>query len=113
MAELKTLIEGDVTGVTVTADTGRTRITSNTTGASSSVQVEAASSMDTKLGFDNATHSGADAGAVDTLRVRGKYDGAYANNLVTEVAAATSGLWRLPGRSRPLSVQQRKPLANS
>jgi len=92
VAELKTLIEGDVTGVTVSSDSGRTRITSNTTGASSSVQVEASSTLDTKLGFDNATHSGADAGAVNTLRVRGKYDGAYANNLVTEIAAATSGV---------------------
>ncbi len=92
VAELKTLVEGDVTGVTVTSDGGYFRATSNTTGSSSSVQVEAVSTMDTKLGLDNATHSGADAGAVDTLKIRGKYDGEYGNNLVTEVTAATSGV---------------------
>ena len=92
IAELKTLIEGDVSGVTVSDDGGFVRITSNTTGLTSLVHVQATSTMDTKLGLNNAAQSGSDAGAVNTLRIDGRYDGEYANDLLVEVLAATSGV---------------------
>jgi phage tail sheath protein FI len=90
-AEVKTIVEGAVAGVTVTDEAGRVRMTSATTGPTSSVQVAAASTADDELGFDNAVHSGNAAGTLDTLRVDGKWDGAYANDIRTLVGPATSG----------------------
>lgn len=91
VAEIKTIVEAAVSGVTVTNVGGAAQIASNTTGGSSSVQVIAASTADTKLGFDNAVHVGTTSGAQDTLQVQGKYDGLFANNLSVVVGPATSG----------------------
>lgn len=94
-AELKTLIEADVaggSGVTVTEEAlGYLTIESNTTGGSSSVQVQASSTADALIGFDNATHSGGTGAAVNTLKVDGKTHGAYANNVSVLIEAATNG----------------------
>jgi hypothetical protein len=90
-AEFKTVVEGAVAGVTVTAESGRQRITSNTSGGSSSVQVQVASSADDEIGFDNALHAGSAAGAQNTLRAKGKTPGAYANALRVVIASPTSG----------------------
>ncbi len=92
VAEIKTLVEADIPGLTVNDVGGAVQIVSDTTGPSSTITVNATSTADTKIGVDNATHSGAAAGAVDTLRVDGKTDGAYANVVTTEIAAATSGV---------------------
>lgn len=94
VAEIKTVVEADVTagsGVTVTNVGGAVQIASNTTGGSSSVQVEAGSTADDELGLDNATHGGGTGAAVNTLQVDGKTDGAYGNDLSIMVTAATSG----------------------
>lgn len=91
VAELKTLIEGDVTGVTVSSSGGAVRVQTNTLGSGGSIQVEATSTAATKLGLDTATHVGNDAGALDTLQIDGKTDGAYANSVTVEITAATSG----------------------
>jgi phage tail sheath protein FI len=90
-AEAKTLIEADITGLTVTAVSGAIQIASDTTGVSSSILVAAASTADTKFGLDNATHSGTTGAAVDTLQVDGKTPGAYANDLQILIEDATSG----------------------
>lgn len=93
VAEIKTLVEAAWTnnsGVVVTNDGGRVRITSVATGPASSVLVVASSTADDELGLDNATHSGSAGGAVNTLRASGKYPGTYAHVTVT-IAAATSG----------------------
>ena len=90
-AEVKALVEAAVTGVTVTSDADRVRITSNTLGPTSSVQVQAASTADDELGLDNAAHAGNAAGSLATLRVDGKWDGAYANDIRVLIAPATSG----------------------
>jgi hypothetical protein len=91
-AEMKTLIEGDVTGCTVSeAVGGYLTVTSNTTGVGSSVQVEAASTADDELGFDNATHSGTATATPDTMSVAAKTHGAYGNSLSIKIEAATSG----------------------
>lgn len=90
-AEVEAVVEAAVAGVTVTSEADRIRITSNTLGPSSSVQVQAASTADDELGFDNAVHAGNAAGTLNTLRVDGKTDGAYANDIRVLIAAATSG----------------------
>lgn len=68
VAEVKAVVEAAVAGVAVTSDAGRPSISSNTAGAASSVQVQAASTADDELGLDNALHSGNDAGTLSTLR---------------------------------------------
>lgn len=89
--EAKTVIEADVAGVTVSSEIGgQLRITSNTTGPASSVQVTGASTA-ADFGFDNATHSGTSGAPVNTLQVDGKTDGSYANLLRPIVDPATSG----------------------
>ena len=92
-AELKTIIELAVTqgsGVTVSGTTTIT-ITSNTTGATSSVQILAASTADDEIGFDNAVNYGSAGTAVNTLVCNGKTEGVFAANITIQVAAATSG----------------------
>lgn len=91
VAEIKAVVEADVTGVTVSDDAGRARFTSNTTGPTSSVQVKAASTLDDEIGVDNAVHSGSSGAAVATLRVDGKYDGTYANDVTILISEASSG----------------------
>jgi phage tail sheath protein FI len=90
-AEAKTVIEADVPGCTVNDLSGAVQIVSNTTGLSSSIQVDAASTADGIFGFDNALHVGTTGAAVPTLQVDGLWDGAYANQFQLQVAAATSG----------------------
>lgn len=91
LLEVKTIVEAAVAGCTVSNDTGRCRITSNTTGLSSSVQVHATSISDGAFGFDNAVHSGSTGAALDTLRLDGKYDGSYGDRLKHRITDATSG----------------------
>ncbi len=90
-AEVKTVVEAAVSGVTVTAVSGRVRITRNTTGPAATVQVTASSTADDELGFDNAVHAGGTGAAVNTLRVLGKTDGTYAHTIRARIQAATSG----------------------
>lgn len=90
-AETKTVVEAAVAGCTLTQSSGKTVISSNTTGAASSVLVVASSTADDEYGFDNATHSGSNAGAQNTLRIDAKTDGTYANSLSIVIAAASNG----------------------
>lgn len=92
VAEVKTIVELAVAGCTVSDVGGAVRISSNTTGPSSSVLVQASSTADDELGFDNATHAGSSGAAVATLRFDGRYDGAYANRLTFRVLDASSGV---------------------
>ncbi len=94
VAELKTRIELDVAGLTVTAlGSGAMRISSDTTGASSSIQIDATSSIEGAdfLNLDTALHSGSAATAEDTLTVDGKWIGEYSDSLSVVIAAPTSG----------------------
>jgi len=90
-AEAKALVEADVAGCTLTNVGGAVRISSNTTGVSSSVLVGASSTADDEFGFDNATHSGSTGAAQATLTIDGKYDGDYANLIQVRVSAASNG----------------------
>lgn len=91
VAELKTLIEGDIAGLTINDVGGAAQIESDTLGATSSLLVNASSTMDGILGIDNALHEGNDAGTINTLQIDGKYDGEYANLVTVEITSATSG----------------------
>jgi hypothetical protein len=90
VAEAKTIIEAAVSGVTVTNVGGAAKITSNTTGASSKVQVTGASTA-VDFGFDNAAHFGLAGTPANTVLLTAKWDGAYVNDFTTEVTAATNG----------------------
>lgn len=79
-------------GCTVSDSGGFMKVESDTTGATSKVQILAASTADTKVGFDNAVHSGSDGLAQDTLKVWGKYyGGTVGNSLTYDIAAASDG----------------------
>jgi hypothetical protein len=90
-SEIETIVELAVAGCDVTIEGGAPRITSSTTGASSSVQVLSASTADTKIGFDNVLHAGGTGAPVTTVNLAGKTSGTYANSLTVEIADATSG----------------------
>lgn len=92
VAEIKTIVEAAVSGVTVSNVGGAVRISSNTTGTSSMAQVTAPSTADDELGFDNAAHTGSAGTAVNTLRVDAKYDGTYSSDVSILISAATSGV---------------------
>lgn len=89
-AEVKAVVQAAVPGMSVAAS-GSVTLTSDTTGPTSSIQVPAASTLDTVLGLDNATYSGTTGAAVNTLQVDGKTDGSYANTLQVLIEDATSG----------------------
>lgn len=91
VAEIKTILEAAVTGLTVSNVGGAARLASNTTGGSSSIQVGASSTADDELNLSNATVTGSAGGAVATLRVDAKYDGTYGNQIRVLIEAATSG----------------------
>jgi hypothetical protein len=94
LAEIQAVLATDITAATVTASlqavTGYLVITSDTVGASSSVQIEVASTA-TAFGFDNALHSGSATSSATTFILSGRYDGTYAENYSLVVSAPTSG----------------------
>lgn len=79
-AEALAIIDAVLTAVADTVvEAGAIRISTKTLGSTGSVQVVATSTADDELGFDNATHAGTDAGAVDTLLLEGVSDGDFIN----------------------------------
>jgi hypothetical protein len=93
VAEIKTVVENDVSDVVVSNVSDKVKLTAsgNPAGPTSSVQVDASSTADTKIGVDNATHSGSSGAAASTLTVDGKYPGTYGNNITILITNATSG----------------------
>jgi len=85
------IITAALPGVTVDVVSGALWLRSVSTGASASLQVMPESTLDDRLGLDNAVHGGTDGGAANTLLVEGKAPGAYANRLEVEVRPPTSG----------------------
>lgn len=93
VAEIKTVVEADITpAVTVTDVNGRVQIATDTSGTGGSIEVKITSTADQSIGLDNLVHTGTDAGTFTTLRVDGKYEGAYANALRARITDATSGV---------------------
>lgn len=84
-AEIKTVVEADIPGLTVTVEgSGAITLTSNTTGPASSIQVDATSTLDTVIGFTNALNSGSATSATPTLVVRAASEGAFGNNYAVQ-----------------------------
>lgn len=94
VAELKTIFEAAQSDCVVTNVGGAVKVASTTTGATSSAQITASGSTALALaavGFDTAEHVGGAAGTEPTLRVKGRWDGTYANALSVRRSAPTSG----------------------
>lgn len=92
ITEVTTVVEADVTGVTVIDNGDDTfSVRTDTSGSSGSIQVEATSTADTAFGLDNTVHAGTDTTAVNALTIDGKYDGTRGNNFTVAITAATSG----------------------
>ncbi|MCH8837259.1 MAG: phage tail sheath subtilisin-like domain-containing protein [Candidatus Marinimicrobia bacterium] len=89
VAEVKTVVEAawiSGSGVTVTDVASAVKITSDTTGASSSIQVDATSDVESVLGFDVILHSGAAAGAIlQTTTLTALTDGTWSDDLKVRV----------------------------
>ena len=91
VAEIKTIVEAAISGLTVTNVGGAAKFSSNTTGTGSSIQFTGASTADTLMGLNNAVHTGTAGGEETVLTVRGKWDGVYAHDYSIVIAAATGG----------------------
>jgi hypothetical protein len=90
-AEIKTIVEAAVSGCTVTTEgTGESTIKTDTVGSGGSIQVEGGTAR-TKIGFDNAVHSGSAAAPGTTAVATAASDGTHGDNLVVRIAAASSG----------------------
>lgn len=90
-AEFETVVEAAVTGCSAGATSGGSPyITSSTTGGSSSVQVQSASTADDEFGFSNTAATGSAASATNTLRFTAESDGtwAHAYRVVVDDASA-------------------------
>lgn len=91
-AEIKTIVEAAVSGVTVVNYSGSIRITAATTGSVGKLQVMSASTADDELGLDNIVHTGSTGAAAPALRIDARYDGTYAARVTVLVSPSTSGL---------------------
>ncbi|MGC8718130.1 MAG: hypothetical protein ACP5RW_09065 [bacterium] len=74
-----------IVGATVTVFFGRVRITSNTTGSASSIQITSNSTAASILGMDTEVHRGTDAGQVDTLAIEALNEGDWGNDITVYV----------------------------
>jgi hypothetical protein len=93
-AELKALVEAAVTGLTVVEQTpgsGIPDLVSNTTGASSTLEITASTNLQTAVGWPAGPVAGSPGVAVSTLQIDGKTPGAYANTVVARIKDSTSG----------------------
>lgn len=90
-AEVASRINADTTGCVASVEGSKVRITSDTTGGSSSIQVKVSSTADDELGYDNATHLGHEGDPASTLTVDARYDGEYGNDITIKIAAPTNG----------------------
>ena len=82
VAEAVAKINPVIAGIgTASPDGTKLRLTSDTTGAASSVQVTVASTA-VGFGFDNLVHSGSNAATVNALTVNAQNEGAWGNDLL-------------------------------
>jgi len=91
-AEVKTRVEAAVAGTAVTVNgNGTITIATVAVGPTHDIQVQASSTADTKIGLDNLLHTGGTATPQDTLKVEGKTEGSYTDNITILIADATNG----------------------
>ena len=90
--EVATVIDAAVAGLTAVVEAGAVRLTSDTAGALSSVQVLASSSADDEIGFDNAVHSGSASGVTNSFTATATSVGTWGNGLRHYIRPASSGV---------------------
>lgn len=90
-SEVVTVLTADVTGATSVVSGSQVRITSNTAGVSSSVQVKAASTA-IAIGFDNAVHSGSATGLTPAFTATASSVGTWGNAITLLIRPASSGV---------------------
>lgn len=91
IAELITVIQADVAGVTVTNVDNRLQVATTATGVATTLQVTGGTAL-AAFDFPTGLVTGNDAAAATaTLRVDGKYPGAYTDDVTVTIAAASSG----------------------
>jgi len=72
-------IDAALTGADAAADNlGRVRVETSVTGSTKTIQIEAASTADTPLGFDNSIHTGTDGGST-TFTCYANSEGTWSN----------------------------------
>lgn len=87
--QIATELMQTLTGANAYSAGGKLSIVSNTTGASSSIQIQSNSTADTPLGFDNSLHSGSDSGTPqNTLTFSAKDPGEWGDSLKIHVYEA-------------------------
>lgn len=92
VAEVKSVVEGAVSGCTVSNVGGAVAIDTDTEGTGGSIQIDATSTLETYFGLDTTIHAGTDAGAVDTLQVDAISEGDWANAYSVKKAAPSNGV---------------------
>jgi len=89
-AELISLVEAATTGLSGSEINSRLAITTDATGAAKTLTIGGTAAA--TLGLPTAEQTGADAvAATPTLRVQGRWDGAYTDDLTVSITAASSG----------------------
>ncbi len=89
-AEFITIVDAvTAASPTVDAETGLPRITSNTTGGGSSIQLGGTALA--AFGFDSNLHTGSAGSATPTLTIEGRWEGTYADDVTVEIADASNG----------------------
>lgn len=98
IAEVKAVVEGAVSGVTVSDDgNGHVVITSDTTGSTSSVQLTASDVIDITgahavMGLDTSLHVGSDGTAEPTLTIDASSPGEWGNGVTVVFSAPSNGI---------------------
>lgn len=94
VAEVETVVEAAWTngsGVTVTSVNGKVKIATVAVGGAVTLEIVGTGTATTVLGLTAGTYTGSSAAPADTLKIEGKWDGAYANSLKVKIANATNG----------------------
>ena len=90
VAEVKAILEAATSGLVVSDSNGRALLTCSSTGAGSTLLVDASSTADDEFGFSNTLVTGGTGAVVPALVVSGKYDGTYSSDIRVTVAQATN-----------------------
>lgn len=92
IAEIKTIVEAAVSGVTVVDYAGGLRITASVPGTAGKLQIQSASTAADELGLDTVEHRGNTGNPQATLRIDAKFDGTYSSRITVLVSPSTSGI---------------------
>ena len=94
VSEVETILEAawGASDIAVTSSgAGYLKISTVDTGLTATLQVKSSSTAESVFGLDTTLHTGADSAPQNTLKISGKYPGAYANDLAIQIAAASDG----------------------